>query len=251
MELSDFFHQQNAFDNQAQSYEKLYGDQSEFEKEIVEKRKNLILNSKKAETVLDLGCGTGTFLRFISKKAKKVFAVDASEKMIQKAKKRVDAEKLSNVQIQFADALKLPFEKDFFDTVYCINTFYHIKDKEKVISEISRVLKKNGTAYIEFYNVLNPFAFLRTIANHFAKNMPHVYPDFIPGLKKKLEKQGLKAKKLEVFSYVETSEAVRHWLPSFLFNALLRYKKFSEKYTVFRLPKMRCVFETTKNKNFS
>ncbi len=244
--MDDQQYQKKSFDKQADFYEKLYGDQSEFEKEIVQKRKNLIMNSEKSGTALDLGCGTGTFLKFISKKAQKVFAVDPSEKMLSKAKERAKKEKITNVKIIAANALALPFKNNFFDSVYCINTFYHIKEKEKAISEISRTLNQNGKAYVEFYNFLSPFAFLRFFANPFAKKMPHVYPDFIPSLKNAFLKYGLAPLRIEVFSNIETSEAVRQWLPSFLFKLLVSYKKFSEKYTLFGLPKMRCVIVAQK-----
>ena len=244
--MNDSEFQQKSFDQQADSYEKLYGDQSEFETEIVEKRKQLILGSPSVKTALDIGCGTGTFLGFISKKAKKVFAVDASEKMVQKAKERTKKEKLPNVEIMQAYAEKLPFKTGQFETIYCINTFYHIKEKEKTIAEIARALKKGGTAYIEFYNILNPFVFLRLLANPFEKNMPHVYPDTAGGIKKMLEKNQLQVQRIEVLSHVETSQAVKRWLPGFLFHFLLWYRKFSDRFTIFRLPKMRCIFVAKK-----
>lgn len=246
--MDDLSHQQKSFDSQADSYEKLYGDKSEFEKEIVEKRKQLILGSPSVKTALDLGCGTGTFLKFISQKAKKAVAVDASQKMVAKAKERAKKEKLANVSIKKANAQNLPFADGFFDTVYCINTFYHIKEKEKTISEISRVLKKGGTAYIEFYSITSPFAFIRKLANLFAKSMPHVYPDFIPTLKKLFEKNNMQPERFEVFSFVETSEAVKRWLPGILFKCLLWYRRFSDRHTFFRLPKMRCMFQVKKTK---
>lgn len=46
-----------------------------------------------------------------------------------------------------ADAQKLPFRSNSFDLVFCNFALHHIKDVEKIISEVSRVLKKDGWFY--------------------------------------------------------------------------------------------------------
>ena len=100
--------------------------------------------------------------------------------MLIEARKRKRIENLSNVKILYGTAYNLPFKDEFFDKVYCINTFCHIENNKKAVEEISRVLKKGGMAYIEFYDAINPFVFFRFIANPFFKNHPYVYGNFIP-----------------------------------------------------------------------
>ena len=58
-----------------------------------------ILNLKKTDTVLDIGCGTGRLTIPIAKKVRKVYALDTSREMIKIVKKCVEEEKLNNVQI--------------------------------------------------------------------------------------------------------------------------------------------------------
>lgn len=57
-----------------------------------------MLNLKKTDTVLDIGCGTGRLAIPIAKKVRKVYALDASREMIKIVKKCVEGEKLNNVQ---------------------------------------------------------------------------------------------------------------------------------------------------------
>ena len=47
-----------------------------------------------------------------------------------------------------ADICGLPYQNEMFDIVICSHVLEHITDDKKAISEICRVLKPNGTAYI-------------------------------------------------------------------------------------------------------
>lgn len=244
--MSEVSYQQKAFDAQAKTYEKLYGGQSNFERGMLRERERIILNSKKVETSLDLGCGTGTFLKLISKRSKKVFGVDISPKMIQESINKTKQEKLSNVEIRLGNAYELDFESNFFDRVYCINTFCHIKDSKKAIGEISRVLKKDGIAYIEFYDILNLFVFVRSFANPFFRGHPFVYGNFIPFLKKFATDNDLEVESFNVVSYIETGDAIKKWLPSSLFVFLKFYKRIAEKISFLQFT--RCVIELRKTR---
>lgn len=102
---------------------------------------------KKGERVLDIGCGTGILLPFIRKKAgvnSKVTALDYSKKMLKKAEEKY-GEKYNYV---CANATRLPFKRNSYDTVICFNVFPHFPKKYKVLSEISRTLKPKGRLYI-------------------------------------------------------------------------------------------------------
>ncbi|GIT84845.1 class I SAM-dependent methyltransferase [Acinetobacter towneri] len=47
-----------------------------------------------------------------------------------------------------ADAVNLPLADDSFDNIACLEVIEHVPDPEKVFSEIYRVLKSGGTAWI-------------------------------------------------------------------------------------------------------
>lgn len=99
--------------------------------------------------VLDLGCGTGRGLLIFTRMhgdEHQLSGVDISEKMIAKARKNCSA--LNNASFFVAAAEKLPFENEFFDAIFCTNSFHHYSNPEMALNEANRVLKANGSIYI-------------------------------------------------------------------------------------------------------
>src|SRR5215831_2817880 len=65
--------------------------------------------------ILEVGVGTGISLPYYSSTSR-VFGIDLSEEMLNKARQRVDSRKLSNVEdLQQMDAEELPFPDSSFD----------------------------------------------------------------------------------------------------------------------------------------
>lgn len=111
------------------------------------------------ERVLDVGCGNGRMLEFCKDKNIDYIGVDVSEKLIELAKKRYlpslhskalkgRKEKfLPSVRFKVADALNLPFPKNYFDKVYSFAVLHHIPSKEfrlQFLNEVKKVLKLDG-----------------------------------------------------------------------------------------------------------
>lgn len=97
---------------------------------------------KSGDKVLDSGCGNGRYLPMIKEKCGQYFGIDNSEELIRIAKSRYLGE-----NFQVADVLALPFEYNFFDTIYSIAVLHHIPSKElrlKFFEEAKKVLKKDG-----------------------------------------------------------------------------------------------------------
>ena len=94
------------------------------------------------EKILDLGCGNGRLLEFLKDKKIDYIGVDFSEKLITAAKK-----KFPKARFQRADALNLPFPKNFFDKIYSIAVLHHIPSEEfrlQFLKEAKRILKPEG-----------------------------------------------------------------------------------------------------------
>ena len=106
---------------------------------------------KKGGWVLDIGSGSGTDLLVASRltgEKGKVFGVDITDAMIEKARKAAKTNGFSNVKIVKADAEELPFRDNTFDVVISNGVINLIPDKQKVFSEIYRVLKPGGVLNI-------------------------------------------------------------------------------------------------------
>lgn len=98
--------------------------------------------------LLEVGCGTGANVWYMSREGFDVTGIDGSQTAIQKAIARFEAENLK-AQLLVGDIINLPFEDHFFDGVidveclYCNNTI----NTERILQEIKRVLKPNGLFY--------------------------------------------------------------------------------------------------------
>lgn len=97
---------------------------------------------RKNNKVLDLGCGNGRFVNIIKEKGGEYFGCDVSESLINIAKKNYP-----NENFQVNQALKLPFENNYFDIIYSIAVLHHIPSKQfrlEFLKEVKRVLKPGG-----------------------------------------------------------------------------------------------------------
>lgn len=93
--------------------------------------------------VLEVGCGAcGIFTSYLGKNASYLVAMEIQEKHIKEAKERLS--NFKNISLVRANALSIPFLDNCFDLVVCSQVLEHIKDDSKVLSEIHRVMKKNG-----------------------------------------------------------------------------------------------------------
>jgi demethylmenaquinone methyltransferase/2-methoxy-6-polyprenyl-1,4-benzoquinol methylase len=102
------------------------------------------------EAILEVACGTGRATLEIARQiatGNKLFAVDLTEAMIQKAKKKLEREGLLNkVEFKPADAKALPFPDSSFNMLYNAYMFDLIDLSEipEILSEFKRVLKPGG-----------------------------------------------------------------------------------------------------------
>lgn len=95
--------------------------------------------------VLDVGCGTGDFLRALAPLAAPggVVGIDLSETMIAEAERRQIGES-ANASFRVGDALALPFESDSFDRIVATQVLLHIPDPWAALAEMCRVLAPAG-----------------------------------------------------------------------------------------------------------
>jgi ubiquinone/menaquinone biosynthesis C-methylase UbiE len=99
--------------------------------------------------VLDVGCGTGDFLRLLAPIVSpgKAVGVDLSETMIAEARQR-SAENVDNLSFRVGSVLELPFPVASFDRVLAAQLLLHVPDPRKALVEIKRVLAPSGVISI-------------------------------------------------------------------------------------------------------
>lgn len=90
------------------------------------------------EHALDLGCGDGRLTAHLS--AARLTAADVSSVALQRARAR--APQAAFVELE-PDA-RLPFEDGSFGLVLCTETIEHVRDVQRLLSEVRRVLGPGG-----------------------------------------------------------------------------------------------------------
>lgn len=98
-------------------------------------------------TVVDLGSGAGNDC-FVARHevgtAGKVIGIDFSEAMISKARRNADTLGYNNVEFRFGDIENAPVGDAVADVVVSNCVLNLVPDKQKVVSEIFRILKPGG-----------------------------------------------------------------------------------------------------------
>jgi ubiquinone/menaquinone biosynthesis C-methylase UbiE len=101
----------------------------------------LALEYVENKIVLDIASGEGYGTNLLSKKAKMVYGVDISEEAINHAQEKYDR---NNIEFKVGSVINIPFEENKFDVVVSFETIEHLTEQEQMLSEIKRVLKKDG-----------------------------------------------------------------------------------------------------------
>jgi ubiquinone/menaquinone biosynthesis C-methylase UbiE len=95
--------------------------------------------------VLEIGCGTGLILEHTAAIADSAIGVDLSVGMAGVSQRK-------GLVVSVASATDLPFGGDSFDLVYSCKVLPHVPDIRTALAEVARVLRADGTAFVEFYN---------------------------------------------------------------------------------------------------
>lgn len=151
------------------SFGEEWGAFHSFEEDEIEKLGNEyfdIVNSEmlnSSSSVLEVGCGSGRFLKYLSDKAGFIVGVDPSD-AIYSADQLLGTKE--NVILVKASASELPFPDGEFDFVYSIGVLHHIPDTEKAMQDCVDKLKTGGYFFTYLYYDLDNRGFLfRSIFN--------------------------------------------------------------------------------------
>jgi ubiquinone/menaquinone biosynthesis C-methylase UbiE len=88
------------------------------------------------ERVLEVGCGTGHWLRLLGTRGVAPTGLDASIRMLAHARSHAHSPLVHG----FAE--RLPFATASFDRVFCVNALHHFRDKRTFFAEARRVLRR-------------------------------------------------------------------------------------------------------------
>lgn len=147
-------------------------------------------------SVLEVGVGTGTNLKYYSKEVQ-VTGIDFSPNMLKRAREKANRLPV-DIQLFEMDIQNLEFPDNTFDTVISTCVFCSVPDPVQGLKEIRRVTKPNGKIIMlehmrsenqiigKFMDILNPIGLYfiganinrRTIDNIHSSNMKIVKQEF-------------------------------------------------------------------------
>jgi demethylmenaquinone methyltransferase/2-methoxy-6-polyprenyl-1,4-benzoquinol methylase len=130
------------------------------------------------ERILDVGTGTGVMIPFYEErlKAGSVLAVDFSENMISRCRKKFPASEHPNIAFEVADVYDLSFVEKF-DIVMCYSCFPHFTDHRRAIDIFVRALRPGGKFVIAHSSSRDHINHVHSDSSH------HVQKDVLPSLK--------------------------------------------------------------------
>lgn len=113
---------------------------------------NDALTSSKKGNVLDLGCGSLAFSAktYIQYSERPVVLLDQSLKMLKIAKSRLiklNGMVPDNMVFLHADALRLPFHENSFNTIISENLLHCINDTKSLLKGLKNILSEDGKIY--------------------------------------------------------------------------------------------------------
>jgi ubiquinone/menaquinone biosynthesis C-methylase UbiE len=108
------------------------------------------------DVVLDLGCGIGRVVKYVAPQCREVWAVDASEKMLEMGRRRLS--ELGNVRFTLCTGTAFPdVPNAAIDFAYSLLTLQHVEREHAfmLLRELRRVVRPGGQAYLTFPNLLS------------------------------------------------------------------------------------------------
>lgn len=165
--------------------------------------------------ILDIGCGNGDISTYFANQNEQ-YGVDIEDKR-----------RPTNVNFQFTriESEHLPYSDQFFDIVISHHVIEHVADQQLHLSEIARVLKHRGLAYLATPNKSSPI-----MQGHLGNNQVLRYHEMRPLFEKAgfiVHEYSTKVVKAPDKFHSETKafavipgvllSALRRWYPSHVF----------------------------------
>jgi ubiquinone/menaquinone biosynthesis C-methylase UbiE len=118
--------------------------------------------------VLDVGCGSGRWSKYLTNKVGSIDAVDPSSAIFAADKLLAD---FDNIRLTMATTESLPFPDNSFDMVMSVGVLHHIPDTLQAIKDCISKVKPGGYFYTYLYYSLDNrgwlFRFLFKVSNIF------------------------------------------------------------------------------------
>jgi len=152
-------------------------DMAGYERTLIETRRWL----GAADTILELGCGTGTTALRLAPHVHHLLATDLSGGMIAIAREKAAAQQCTNAQFMAATAEmpagpKAGFDEAGFDAVLAFNLLHLVRDRAALLRQVHQALKPDGLfiSKTPCLTEMNPLIRLAVPVAQWLGKAPHV-----------------------------------------------------------------------------
>lgn len=136
----------------------------------------------KSSVVLDVGCGSGRWSRYIAPRVKWIEAVDPSD-AVHAALENLKG--FSNVRVTQAGADTLPFPDESFDFIMAIGVLHHVPDTFSAMRKILAKLKPGGSFFVYLYYSLDNRGVMYKLL-FYCSNIMRMLISALPGILKRV-----------------------------------------------------------------
>lgn len=110
--------------------------------------RNYYARKRDSVRILEIGCGAGANVWYMAREGFDVYGIDGSRTAINYAQERMRREGVA-ADLRVGDIVSLPYDSEMFDAVIDVECLYSNSEKnaQKIMTEVSRVLRKDGMLY--------------------------------------------------------------------------------------------------------
>lgn len=94
--------------------------------------------------IADLGAGEGTISQLMAQRAKKVIAIDNSEKMVEFGGELAKKHGIGNLEFRLGELEEVPIRSGTVDVAFLSQALHHARHPERAVAEAWRILKPGG-----------------------------------------------------------------------------------------------------------
>ena len=105
----------------------------------------------KGKRVLEIGCGLGSHSQLLAEAGCKLSSIDLTARAVALTKRRLELNHLQGEVVEM-DGENMSFEDDEFDFVWSWGVIHHSAHTDRIVREVTRVLKPGGEFRLMVYN---------------------------------------------------------------------------------------------------
>jgi ubiquinone/menaquinone biosynthesis C-methylase UbiE len=100
------------------------------------------------DIVIDYGAGTGNLGLNFASKVKKIYFIDPSKGMLEQLSEKASKFRIENIELLQNDHINEFQIKEKIDLIFSAMALHHVKNLEKLVMEISKVLSDKGQIFL-------------------------------------------------------------------------------------------------------